>query len=168
MINKSRYYFLILICVLTSVQLRGQDDTSSIEQHCVNFFANYILGKEPKLYDRKVYFDWMSLPKQTVFFSRTIKYYFLKNSELEKDVYYGQYAEPLEPIKIKCVKNSHFVKRKKKKTYTLSVYQKRKVGEYYYVLFDLYLPSELRGYNIYFQVKNTQEPLEYVLIDYIY
>lgn len=167
MINKSRYYFLILICVLTSVQLRGQDDTSSIEQHCVNFFANYILGKEPKLQGKKVFFNWVSEAEQT-FFSYPLNYIFSSNPELEKDIYYSQYAEPLEPIKIKCVKNTHLVKRKKKKTYTLSVYRKRKVGEYYYVLFDLYLSSELRGYKIYFQVKNTQEPLEYVLIDYIY
>src|SRR5690554_7650439 len=94
MINKSRYYFLILICVLTSVQLRGQDDTSSIEQHCVNFFANYILGKEPKLQGKKVFFNWVSEAEQT-FFSYPLNYIFSSNPELEKDIYYSQYAEPL-------------------------------------------------------------------------
>jgi len=167
-VNKSRYFFLILINIFICVQVKGQSNTSSIEQHCVNFFANYILGKESKLQDRKVYFDWKSLPKQTVFSSRTIKHYFLENPELEKEAYYSQYAESLEPIKIENVESSYFVKRKKKKAYTLSVYQKRQVGEYYYVLFDLYLSSELRGYKIYFQVKNTREPLQYVFVDYIY
>src|SRR5690554_445744 len=87
-VNKSRYFFLILINIFICVQVKGQSNTSSIEQHCVNFFANYILGKESKLQDKKVFFNWVSEAEQT-FFSYPIYHVFSSNPELEKEAYYS-------------------------------------------------------------------------------
>jgi len=165
--NKSIKYFLFLFwLIFISAKSQSQNDTSLIEQHCINFFANYIIGKVPELEDRKVYFDWISLPKQTFFYSTAIKYIFTSNPELNNDIHYGQYAESIEPVKIEYVYNPYFIEHKKDNSYTLTLFRKRKVGDYYYVLVNI--SFHLKGYFIYFQVRNIKEPLQYVLINYIY